>query len=92
MKMNKLLFALILLNSLPRSNGLPRTANNLGRQPRESKLQQDNNQQGAFPVLKLGTDEVHITFHALDAVGRSAADILARTFRFSMTGSHRFAC
>lgn len=75
MKMNNFLFALVLLNSLPRSHGVLRTAKNIGWQPRESKLQQDNNQQGAFPLLKLGTDEVHITFHALDAVGRTAADI-----------------
>lgn len=75
MRMNKLLFSLTLLNSISRSHGSPRTANNIGWQTCESNYQQDNDQQGAFPVLKLGTDEVHITFHALDAVGRTAADI-----------------
>ncbi len=65
----------------PRSHGVLRTAKNIGWQPRESRLQQDNNQQGAFPLLKLGTDEVHITFHALDAVGRTAADISSQDLK-----------
>ncbi len=59
----------LLLGLVARSQGVPAGGEQSGRQD------------AALPVLTMGTDEVHVTFHALDEAGRAVVDLTSLDFQ-----------
>ena len=77
MNMPGLLFSAVLLLNLTCRSACPAG---------EAAPQQPGKQEDVLPVLALRTDEVHITFHALDVLGRPATDLTSQDVKILDNG------
>ena len=78
--------AAILLSLIPNSHGVRFLSREMTRQPSAPVFTPNDTQEDVFPTLTLGTDEVHVTFHALDAAGQPVIGLSSQDFQVHDNG------